>query len=1711
MGSFRRRTGITLFLVMATSAALVLPRLTPTMAEEAPAPISAVCDVVPEGAEATSDDCRRFVSLWLPRFDDKAWLQSWTDLADVPADIAAEGFHGLSPISQGWLITALVEPIIARSTPRPADDEIEKLTGLVALLIFGKAELNELRAEFAKPSSGEPIPDQPSVLQPVADALANTATAAETLLATPVPPPAPTLGSAQGVPSGVVHPALQSLQAPDAAPNMAAAPSGPAPNAVTPALDANGLISLIIGVLAIPPISNLLALVSTLLRAVASIQQRLFAVPGVSLIGSLTYRICAESATQPLACTVNLPVGVPIPTDVNGDRLPDVLGTLAPVVGLPQTQVVSVMPLVVQVVPTTDVGFSFEVARIFPNAGPLPAHVFAVYDPPAISKRVEYGYDARLSTLAAKARSTVTLKNVKAAVKGDVQVVADVTHQAPGNNEALTFALKQLVPQSGFLALPLERDPTVGAIRFTPVPTSLVANAHLQHFGGKNQDTISLDSDVNSVVTALLTQDVNTVSPASHREFSALIDELPNHVSVDVLNLNPTQTITYGASSVIDHIQVSQKSIDDTGQPGTFTQNDVDVLGLPEDVKLTLTGAEDIVYEASSVVPQVQFVTQTRLNGVLQKQMAATANGIPKNIHLNNLTAADSSTITYDADSSLASLALGLYDLPNDKTVLSALAQSFPTQMKLVQTKSTGATTYTADGPIGVIEATLSRNDGATIPLPAVDHATVKKVGTAIGLDLRLSGLAGAHIDPSEKASYGLQLSPGGQPFQAIAELDGPNRRADVLISNLPSSIQIDLDPTNGSATYAASAVIASVDARYEEIDIGRIAEVGLDQVPKNITATWATGGDEPQITYEADSRLGALSAFYQQAPASTSFFGQVSDLPLFMSVAGVDPIVFDARTSAGGASASDSVGQIILRYGSDGVLPVVVNPNDHLYLSDTTSTNAELVYSGLEFFTVDTTNDETHVQVKNSAPRFFDIDVITPNMTIDAFIDSIPDDVKVDMVDERITYTASSAINQIGAVVDRLNGDLISVLIDSLPQSIDVQFDSVASTIDWTANAPTGGISVAAQFGPTTTASTRTYNAGLSILNIPATWTASFAAGHILFDGISGPIGQITASFTNHGSVTTVGGNGLSAVFNEGTGNLDAYLRISLLDRAEFQKVAAVGTGAGGFDANFDMGNGGTFNLNANVLTADNTSLTALGSILNFPTQMHLRSVDGLLTYNGVGNPTLDVDVAYGKVPALAATPAAPQVHGLSLRDGISGGNKAVKASVFITGLPTGLNFNTVTGIYMVTNFDPTVDPLVLDIAVDNFVATPVTLLAQQVIGAGPVNFTFGPFTTATAGDGSKTIDANYSASRGMGSFTADATVGTSVAHLFVSNIPTSFNLATAFGADTKTINVSVGQLVEEITATYKGSGDLAFTAGATLEDIPAATTIPSVSLLIGKQGPAVGVQAPVFTYTASDAGLDLSAFLDDAVFGPASKAGFTLDVDNLGSTVSAGLAGTVLTLGSSPATQSFTLVAHAHLNFNIPLNFNIGPLVHTGNVLINLNVQELTLGFTNMSSLTVRLGYSTSVQGTYGTFTFGEKSQTVITVNSDVDFEALGEDVNVASATIGPVNLGNVIGNFRIADNHEAEWFSVDLPIPCLDGDLNPHLLDAVVELKPHPHYTTNTASFTVASAGAGGGAWIATVNPLGVVPDLVTDVIAAIVSPLGGSADFTTACQD
>ena len=332
-------------------------------------------------------------------------------------------------------------------------------------------------------------------------------------------------------------------------------------------------------------------------------------------------------------------------------------------------------------------------------------------------------------------------------------------------------------------------------------------NARLIHTANRDQDIFNVTSTTPSKVEAVIDQATTTTTPKCHRRFTAEVDKLPTSMTVDLVRNGDTQTIDYTGSAPIDLVRASDKATPDVSHPGSYTESIYEVKGVPTNVSVDLKGAEDITYAASAKIPEVSFSTKTLVDDVLQDQITAKAHQIPRAVHVTNLVTDDQTAFTYDADSVLQDVELSMYDLNEDKTNLVAKATGIPTEMAFTQTKSTGVFDFAANAGITTIEASLTQNDGLLLPMPG-DHATVYKRGDKLGLDFRLSGFESAHFDGSENTSVALGLNPGGQSFDAIADLDDPDVLAKVHVGALPSDLAVTISPSAQNVSYPASSVI---------------------------------------------------------------------------------------------------------------------------------------------------------------------------------------------------------------------------------------------------------------------------------------------------------------------------------------------------------------------------------------------------------------------------------------------------------------------------------------------------------------------------------------------------------------------------------------------------------------------------------------------------------------------------------------------------------------------------------------------------------------------------------------------------------------------------------------------------------------------------------------------------------------------------------------
>lgn len=1677
------------------------------------------CASPPDHPEATTENRDRFVDLWSARMADRAWMKEFGNLEEVPDNILAEGFHAMNGQVQLWLNACLLDDMLETANETPGAQKFNQyLTGL-NLMIFGKAGLQQMREELNETVRPD-METQPVKKDLTAEALDDMVEelSSEPSLTSADQPQADADAPKTSVSEnhkGAASPELKTLVS---EPEPELTSSEPVPLLPNPTVDPTG-VELLDAIL-VPLLELVLEAVHELLQVVADIQQTLFTLPGVNLLATVFYRICAESPTMPLSCSVSLPVGVPIPADVTGDNFPDVTGTLFPMVNVLEG----------------NVGARFTVQRMFPNAGPLTAHVFAVYETPLVKKRIQFGYDGRASTLAKNTATTFTLKHAVSAVTGDIEVAADVKSNNPGSTQALTFAVKSLV--GGSIGVPAsEEDPMAGSVQMSPFPTDFQVGAHLIHTSPRSQDIFTVASSTPTKVDAVIDQKTTTTEKKSDRRFTATVDKLPTSVKVDLVRDGDTQSIDYTASAPIDLVRATDTTRTDiVDHPNSHTKGVYEVKGVPKSVQVDLVGSEDITYKADAKIPEVSFSTETVEDSALKKQITATAHGVPQNIHVTNLTDEVAQKVTYDADDELTDVELGMFDWDEKgpgteddiKTNLVAKATGIPTEMEFQATNETGAYDFTSNTGIDLIEASLTQNDGQILPMPGTDHATIYKRGKELGVDFRLSGFTSAHFDGHEDTNVALGLTPGGQTFDAIADIDdsgepepGPNVLATAHIGALPSSMAVSFDPDNGTADYTASSVIPLLTASFTDRETEMFGNATLTDLPKNIGVTFNTTGETPEVTYDADSRLGSIDLNYSEKPGGLGIHGLIEDLPEYMRITGLDPIVFDARTSAGAPSGSSDIGKILFQFATDGVFASPPTTDDHAYLDTdlADSTHAELQYSGLRYLSVDTSDEELHATIKNTAARLFRAYLTTPSLTLTGFIDKVPAEITIAQVGNLVSYDASSSIAQIYTDLERTNGDTIAVDIQGVPQEIDLLFDAANSQLEWDASAATTSVSAIAHLTPDTIGGDRAFDASLSIGQIPTHWDATWAGGNVLFQAPAPGIGSIEARVTNHGAYHVLPGDHLSGFYDQtaGTapGDLDASLKISNLTKASFSKIT--NASGGGFQADLNMGNNGVFRFAGDV-TLPGTKLKATGHFDNLPSQINLKSDSGRITYTGNTNPDLTLSVKAGAPAAFAALPAVPTPHGVAVRDAAAAGGKAYAANVYLTGLPTGLDLNTPAGTYEVTGYHPSIATLSVDAILTTLAAQPLTLQLQQVVPtASPVNFKFGPFLTSTDGAGNSTLSLNYTSNQDLGSLTAEATYGnTDDAKLYISEIPKAIAVNASFGADTKTVGVTMDHGIEQITASYKKVGAANFAASVNLEDIPSA-----VSINIGKESSGSGgnqTDAPVFTMTASSPGLDIDAYATAEIADPVdANAAVSLTVDDLGQTVTADLIGTRLHITSAPATGGLAIQAAGRVQKDISLDWDGGIFQNEGNLDVDLKIQKVTLGLTGFSDVNLRLGFTTGLDGSYDSFTFGQESNLTIGLREKfsvyIDWpDPFGSDtitlVNVPQTTIP---LGNVVPRWHINANKFGEIFDIPFFFFVI-GECNVQF-----DARPAPGYTTPGSTFTLGAPPAAPAgetpAWLMTpdISLLGFsLPDFALDIIAFFLSPYGNGIQAHPVCE-
>lgn len=590
-------------------------------------------------------------------------------------------------------------------------------------------------------------------------------------------------------------------------------------------------------------------------------------------IPQVTYRVCSESATKPASCSITLPLGVPAMVNVTGngtaaspDRTPDVFADLVPAVGVTtivtasqtlltdqtalnaaQKSLTDLLSLLLDPVyllthplallqklnlqnlvaaltaqvkndllaltSLVNVGLGFMQIRMgtseIPGDQPLKAHIWAVYDIPGYH-RLSVGFDGyrRGAGLARNSLGIYTF-NPAAIARGVYDVQADLI-SSTGDSMSITAGISAITQDSAGTAY----DPTVASIKFSPIPTAFSAHAVIDP--GTEQDSVQTTTNLRTQLDALIFSNRHHDSPPSDQYTQLKIDTLPNTV---------TATLRRPSNG----------------------------------------GATTVSYRASQTIDQVLFANYQYTGATLQHALQVSAFAVPASIDVSLLSSGDSTTATYMASSSLATLGLAYYEQSmalsgtSGPLVLRGALTGLPTNVTLLIDNGAKHVKMTADQPLGAAAVQASYKLGKYSPA-SDDHATFIADGKAFGADAKISGLKSVDVYYDQHPRVTLAFSPGGQRFVAAGIIDGHTKfRGE--ISNLPANLSIDLDTAGRTFAYTASSVIDNVTAAYVDTAGGPSIVARVDKIPTNMTASWDLGS-APHVHYTASSVIPDVQFF---------------------------------------------------------------------------------------------------------------------------------------------------------------------------------------------------------------------------------------------------------------------------------------------------------------------------------------------------------------------------------------------------------------------------------------------------------------------------------------------------------------------------------------------------------------------------------------------------------------------------------------------------------------------------------------------------------------------------------------------------------------------------------------------------------------------------------------------------------------------------------
>jgi hypothetical protein len=614
-----------------------------------------------------------------------------------------------------------------------------------------------------------------------------------------------------------------------------------------------------------------------------------------------------------------------------------------------------------------------------------------------------------------------------------------------------------------------------------------------------------------------------------------------------------------------------------------------------------------------------------------------------------------------------------------------------------------------ASAPIGSLSLTASRNGGRVLHL-SPEHVTYIGNGTAVGVDVKVSGLVQANASFADTAGGSADFVPGGQRLQVVAQND--NVAASLDLSNVPAHTEFSLDRTNLKTHLATSQSVNTASYYMARRPGGPIIEGTLASVPTTVDITGSLSSNAAAVTYRADLPLGDAQLLYSSDANPGDRSGTTVRVHGHTVPSQLD-VSYDRSAKTIHMGANAPVGLLESTLSRNGAQAGKFS-GDHLAFSGTSTTYAASaaihgltsvdadfhggaldssasvhVIPGGQSFVLNGAldNDRIYGKVSNLPAttsltlhglRDIVYDASAPISRLDAYkatvgtgptfagtVTNAPTHVDVSATlanpHYQFTYSGSSGADYVkgyysNKYVDRsldASDNFASGYVDHPPASATIDANSSAGELSYSASAAARGAGVTVK---------DLFARGLQLYatatTIPSQFSVSRTSNSASFVSGSQPLGTIAFRASNHGTPANRGGNHLYLRWSKQTGQFNISARATDVSNLSYSSDDDLLSVTGAVDLH-----GQPFAVDAQIDTPafnsdtnnDEYRILARGTISDLPSSVTFSKSGNQVKYDASGNLDIsNLEVDFGWIQALATMRTAPPArYGVSVLDG--------------------------------------------------------------------------------------------------------------------------------------------------------------------------------------------------------------------------------------------------------------------------------------------------------------------------------------------------------------------------------------------------------------------------------------------------------------------------